>query len=410
MHIRQAVILVGGRGTRLGALTRAMPKPMLEVAGRPFVEHVIAHLSRFGLTDILLLAGFAGEAVRDTYHGRALYGAKLSVVVEPEALGTAGGLKIFAQHLAPKFVMVNGDTVFDADLVPLLQGSATRPWAVTGLVRAVEDVSRFGRVVLEADGRVSAFAEKSQIASARGLINAGTYLIERDQVLAEIDRQPCSFETDVIPRLVAKGRFGALESDGFFVDIGVPDSLAFGRDTLKAARMRPAAFLDRDGVINVDRGYTHRAEDLEFVPGAVQAIATLNRAGYYVVVISNQAGVARGYYDEAAVRAFHAHMQALLIADGAHIDAFTYCPHHPAGIVAAYTRVCGCRKPAPGLLEAAARDWPIDRHRSFVVGDQPSDLAAGRAFGIRGYRFEGGDLSAAIAKILAAERNIGSVA
>ena len=405
MHIRQGVILVGGRGTRLGALTRATPKPMLEVAGRPFVEHVIGQLTRFGLTDILLLAGFHGEAVRDAYHGREMFGAAVSVVVEPDVLGTAGGLKHFASHLQPVFVMTNGDTLFDADLVPLLQ-LATRPdRTATLLVRAVDDARRFGRIDLLADGRVAGFVEKSAIQSeGRAVINAGTYLLRRDAVLAAIDRQPCSFETDVLPRLVAARTLSAIEASGYFVDIGIPDSLDGARRELHRARTRPAAFLDRDGVINHDRGYTHRTEDLSFVDGAAAAVRTLNRAGYYVFVITNQAGVARGFYDEATVRRFHAHMQHLLIADGAHVDAFYYCPHHPAGAVAAYARACDCRKPAAGMLARAAQDWPIDRARSFVIGDQPHDLDAGRAFGIRGYRFDGGDLALTVDTILLAEQ------
>ena len=152
----------------------------------------------------------------------------------------------------------------------------------------------------------------------------------------------------------------------------------------KPGRRLPAAFLDRDGVLNVDLGYAHRSDQLEWIPGAQEAVQLLNEAGYYVFVISNQSGVARGYFDENSVKLFHAHMQADLSARGAHIDAFYYCPHHPDGIRDDLRRPCDCRKPQPGLLRRAAADLDIDLARSFVVGDRWHDLAAGQAVGARG--------------------------
>lgn len=151
---------------------------------------------------------------------------------------------------------------------------------------------------------------------------------------------------------------------------------------------RPAAFLDRDGVLNIDRGYANRPDQLEWVAGAPQAVGLLNRAGYTVIVVTNQSGVARGFYGEAAVHQFHAHMQDQLLAHGAHIDAFYYCPHHPKGTVAEFAVPCHCRKPQPGMLEQAAREWPIDLGRSFLIGDKDDDMAAAAAFHIRGIKFD----------------------
>lgn len=151
---------------------------------------------------------------------------------------------------------------------------------------------------------------------------------------------------------------------------------------------RPAAFLDRDGVLNVDHGYVHRPEQLEWIAGAPESVRLLNEAGYYVLVITNQSGVARGFFDEAAVKSFHAHMQNVLAGKGAHIDAFYYCPHHPEGTVKAFAMACSCRKPRTGMLEQAAREWPIDVSRSFFIGDNEADMAAAAAFKVRGIKFD----------------------
>ena len=151
---------------------------------------------------------------------------------------------------------------------------------------------------------------------------------------------------------------------------------------------RPAAFLDRDGVLNVDPGYTHKPDQLEWIAGAPEAVRMLNDVGYYVFVITNQSGVARGYYEEATVHQFHAHMQDALQAQGAHIDAFYYCPHHPDGTVKDLAVRCRCRKPGTGMLEQAAREWPIDLSRSFLIGDKDDDMAAAAAFKIHGIKFD----------------------
>src|SRR5665213_1882975 len=165
-------------------------------------------------------------------------------------------------------------------------------------------------------------------------------------------------------------------------------SLDDARTESLARPKQPAAFLDRDGVLNVDRGYAHKPDDIEMVLGAATAVRLLNEAGYYVFVVTNQSGVARGFYSEAAIDQVHMHMQDILKAEGAHIDAFYYCPHHPEGSVKEFAIQCRCRKPGPGMLEQAALDWPIDLGRSFLIGDRDLDLAAAAAFQIRGVKFD----------------------
>jgi D,D-heptose 1,7-bisphosphate phosphatase len=158
-------------------------------------------------------------------------------------------------------------------------------------------------------------------------------------------------------------------------------------------RLQPAAFLDRDGVLNADTGYVHRPQDLAWLDGARESVLRLNEAGYLVFVVANQAGVARGYFTEPHVARFHARMQADLAEIGAHVDAFYYCPFHPRAAVAAY--VCADhpdRKPNPGMILRAFNEWPIDRAVSFLIGDRDTDIEAARRAGIPGYLFDGDDL------------------
>lgn len=148
-------------------------------------------------------------------------------------------------------------------------------------------------------------------------------------------------------------------------------------------KARRAVFLDRDGTINVEKNYLHKIEDFEFIPGAPEAIRRLKDAGFLVIVVSNQAGIARGYFDEAAVEALHRHMQSELARIGTAIDAFYFCPHHPEEGVGAYKVDCDCRKGEPGMLLRAAEEYDIDLHASFMVGDKLADIEAGERAGCR---------------------------
>ena len=147
--------------------------------------------------------------------------------------------------------------------------------------------------------------------------------------------------------------------------------------------MRPAVFLDRDGTMIEDMGYLDALDRVAFFPWTVDAIRMLNRAGFAVVVVTNQSGIARGLFDEAFVQETHRFIEARLAAGGAHVDAYYYCPHHRDGRVPAYTRACDCRKPGRGMIDAAARDLGLDPARSFVVGDKWLDVQMGRAVGAR---------------------------
>lgn len=398
---QQCVVLIGGLGTRLGALTTEMPKPLLEVGGRPFLDYLLSNLRRLGFRRVLLLAGHRAEKV-------AQYVAELTpdpdfridYIIEPEPRGTAGALAFAASQLEPTFCLMNGDTLFDFNLLDLAVSVAAAPEALVHMaLRRAPDASRFGVVEVE-EGRVTGFRERGD--ASGGLINGGVYFMSRHI----LDRLPekGSLEREVLPALADEDLVCGREQSGFFIDIGIPSSLTEAQTSVPESQRRPAIFFDRDGVLNEDLGYVGEIERFHWMAGAVKAIKAFNDKGWFVFVVTNQAGVSRGLYGLNDVTLLHGFMQEELRSSGAHIDDFRFCPHHTDGVVSEFAKACNWRKPNPGMLIDLMDHWPVRIEKSWIIGDKSSDIDAGKAAGLNNcLLFQGGNLYEALEELLESE-------
>lgn len=399
--IRQCAVLAGGLGSRLGALTATLPKPLLPCGDRPFLAWLLRELVRFGVDDFLLLTGHLSARVEAAVADLAASlpkAARITLSAEPSPAGTGGALWHARDRLDDRFLLVNGDSLLDGNLSALLAAAAADGPGTVGrmALRAVPDAGRYG--VAELDGeRIGAFRDRGA-AGVPGTINAGIYVLDR-RILDDI-RPACSLERDVLPRLAARGALRGTVIDGWFIDIGVPDDLARAQADLPRQLARPALFLDRDGVLNQDLGYVGSRDRFHWTATALEAIRAATEAGWHVFVVTNQSGVARGHYDEAAVRGLHDWMADEARRAGGTIDDVRYCPFHPDAPLAAYRRDSDWRKPAPGMLLDLIRAWQVDPSACALIGDQPTDLAAARAAGVTGYDFQGGDLRALVGAIV----------
>jgi D,D-heptose 1,7-bisphosphate phosphatase len=405
MITRQCAILVGGLGTRLGSLALETPKPLLPVDGTPFVEVLVGEALRRGFRDFVLLAGHKAAIVHDYASGlksRLPEGCNVRVSVEPEPLGTGGAIVHAAEMLQDSFLLLNGDTWFDFNWLDLFE-IAGRCSAVAG--RRVADAGRHETLVIAEDHRITSIEQRVDNGGA-GLVNGGVYVLRKQDLTGF--RGNFSIEVDLLPRLIERSGLRGRQYGGFFLDIGIPETFEAAQTEIPAQRRRPAVFFDRDGVLNHDDDYVGSADRFRWIEGAPEAVRLANDLGYYVFVVTNQAGVARGYYDESAVQSLHRWIADELRGKGAYVDDWRYCPFHPEASVDQYRSVHPWRKPSPGMIVDLLKTWPVDVGRSFLVGDKESDCAAARAAGVEPILFPGGNLRDILASRLeAVSRDLG---
>ena len=402
MITTQCAILIGGLGTRLGALTQHTPKPLLPIGGKPFLDVLVDEARRRGFDDVVLLAGHKSGAVRDYAEGlqrRVGDTCRITVSVEPEPLGTGGAVTYAADLLQKRFLLLNGDTWFDFNWLDLATFSNGRT-AVAA--REAPTSERYESLVLGEGGVVRELRVRGGVHAA--LINGGVYHFNKSDFDGFEGR--FSIEEDVLPALIGKSLLRAKQYSGFFLDIGVPDAFEEAQSTIPAHRRRPALFLDRDGVLIHDDNYVGSPERARWINGANDAVRLANDLGYYVFVVTNQAGVARGLYSEADVQALHRWMADELRERGAWVDDWRYCPFHPEGVIDRYKAFHPWRKPEPGMIIDLLEHWPVEVEGSALIGDKASDCEAATKAGIDALLFEGGNLREFLSSHLNRRQNV----
>ena len=399
--ILQAAILCGGIGSRLGELTARTPKPLLPVDGVPFLDVLLFELGRHGVKRVLLLAGFAAHRIIDYASSTPMkvrFGLDIEVSVEPQRAGTGGAVWYARDRLEDWFLLLNGDSWFDINLLELSRrviGEASVTGAIA--IRPLQDASRYYVIELDHD-RITRFRAHSERPGS-GLVSSGVYFFRR--TLIDGLYPCCSLEEDVLPRLASNQQLLGVPFGNYFIDIGVPQSLARAQDEVPLRRRRPAVFLDRDGVINHDDGHVGTFERFRWIDGARAAIKALNDSGLFAFIVTNQSGVARGFYRESDIAVLHTQLANELATAGAHLDDIRYCPFHPEAVIPAYRRASHWRKPGPGMIFDLLRCWPVDAGSSFLIGDRESDRTAASAAGVDSHLFLGGDLLRFISDLLA---------
>lgn len=375
--IKKAIILAGGKGTRLASVVQDKPKPMADIAGLPFLHYIILDLKGKGITEVVLLIGHLKEIVidyfKDSYHGVTI---KYEVEIEPR--GTGGLIYELAKKWKESILLINGDTYFDTDVQAM--AVSAKEGEVVLAVKKIEKSDRYGALTIVQDNIID-FQEKSWIDS--GYINGGIYFLTKGCFDAYDLPFSFSLEKDFFEANKDALSLKPFYSEGYFIDIGIPEDYSMAQTVIPRQFIPKidktwTLFLDRDGVINEHRPEDYVKNEFEFVwiNGSKEAIRDLSKLFGRVLVVTNQQGIGKGLMSEYDLEKIHWKMQTELEEIGGRIDRVYYCPH----LAQVKPK---CRKPETGMAEQANADFPeIDYKKSFMIGDSSSDIEFGARLGM----------------------------
>jgi len=369
----QAVILAGGRGSRLRPLTDSRPKPMIEFHGKPFLEYLMALLRDQGFERILLLLGYLPEVIQRHVGDSSRWGVRIDCAVSGIEDETGRRLKLAAERLDPRFLLLYCDNYWPMPFARMWQcyRAAGCPSGMLTVYRNDDHYTK-DNVRLDEDGAILCYDKQRAAPGLRG-VEIGFAIFMKD-VVDQLPDENVSFERVVYPRLVAQRQLWAFVTDHRYYSVSSHERL---RVTEAFLARHPTVIVDRDGVLNRKpprAQYVRSWQEWAWLSGAKEALRLLKEAGYRVIVVSNQAGIARGAMTEADVVAIHDRMRADAVAGGGQIDAVYYCPH-------GWDEGCACRKPKPGMLFQAQRDFHLDLSRTCFIGDDERDGQAAEAAG-----------------------------
>ena len=424
----KAVIMAGGKGTRIASVARDIPKPMIPIEGRPVLEHELECLREQGFTDIILTVSHLGHVIMDYFgDGSGIspatgkpFGVKIEYFMEAEPLGNAGALFRLKDKLTEDFLLLNADAIFDIDFGRFVTWHREKGGLATLFTHPNSHPYDSGLILADEDGAVRQWLTKEDARPQwyRNRVNAGLHVLSPALLEKQPDTPKIDLDRQLLKPLAGTGKMYCYDSPEYVKDMGTPERYEgvcrdYAAGLVRARNLRNkqrAIFLDRDGTINRYVGFLRDIEQFELLPGAAEAIRRINASGYLAIVVTNQPVIARGEVTREQLREIHDKMETLLGREGAYVDAIYYCPHHPhrgyPGEVAELKINCGCRKPKPGLLLQAAEDYNIDLTKSWMIGDSENDVQAGRAAGCRTMRIgENGSASLldAVERIMEAE-------
>ena len=420
--------MAGGKGSRIQSVRSDVPKPMIEICGKPILQYQIENLRECALTDITIGVGYLGDAIKAYFGDGSSFGVTIDYFTEDHPLGTAGALfKMLdgknCREIDTKtaidddFLLLCGDIIFDVDFnrfidfhkkhnawVSLASHPNGHPYDSSLLVTEILPPESEGGLPVHTHRVVKWLAKEDERTWYRNLVNAGIEIISpellRKTARTFVPRHPetpdkIDLDRDVLKPNIESGKIFAYETPEYIKDMGTPEryyeteaDIRSGKVSARNLRFRQKAiFLDRDGTINKDCGFISDIRNFELLPEAAEAIKKINASGYLAIVVTNQPVIARGECTLEELERIHNKMETELGKKGAFIDALYFCPHHPdkgfAGERTEYKCECACRKPAPGMLLQAAKDFNIDITSSYMIGDSEKDVLAGEKAGCK---------------------------
>jgi len=379
-NVKQAVILAGGKGTRLLPLTENLPKPMIKMHGKPFLEYLINMLKEQGIEEVVLLLGYKAEHIRAYFGDGKGFGIRITYSIGSVETETGKRIKDAEELIQDCFLLLYCDNYWPLNLRKLESFANAKKTLMSVTVYSNKDSITKNNTLVE-DGMVKVYDKTRMIRGLNG-VEIGYFIVQK-KVLDLLPEENVSFEKTVFPKLIKERQLAGYLTDQRYYSIGNIDRL----DTTKAfLSPKKVIFLDRDGVINKKAPkaeYVKSWDEFVFLPKAKEAITLLTQKGYDIYIISNQAGIARGKMTEEDLADIHKHMLADIEKEGGKIKQIYHCPH-------GWDEDCECRKPKPGMFLQASKDHHIDLTKTIFIGDDERDKEAGDAAGCKTILIEGG--------------------
>lgn len=393
----KVVIMAGGKGTRISSVASDIPKPMIKIEDKPVLEHEIECLRSQGFTDLIITVSHLGNIIIDYFGDGSKFGVNIEYYNEVEPLGNAGALFKIKDKLTEDFLLINADAIFDIDFNRLVNYHKEKGGLVTLFTHPNSHPYDSGLIIADKENKVLKWLAKEDERPEyyKNRVNAGIHVISPNVLDVKINTPKIDLDRQLLKPLAGSGKMYVYDSPEYVKDMGTPDRYYsvcedFKKGIVQKRNLRnkqKAIFLDRDGTINKYVGFLTDINQFELIDGVSDAIKRINHSEYLCIVITNQPVIARGEVSVGELDEIHNKMQTLLGKDGAYIDGLYYCPHHPdkgfAGERIEYKINCECRKPKPGLILQAAKDFNIDLSQSWMIGDGKNDALCGKNAGCK---------------------------
>jgi len=362
------VILAGGKGSRIKKLINNCPKPLARInKNKMFLDYLLNNICKYNINKIFILAGYKGNKIYKAYHGKNINLVPVKCIVEKKPLGTAGSLLQIKKKISKKFMIINGDTIFDINFDEFKNNKIKKDEIFIALSKSNYKSPGARLYNLAIRKKRVIFKKNSK------LINAGIYLVNRD-FLKNIKPSTFSLENEIIFKLINQKKAKGKIYNNFFLDIGTPKTLKLARKILPKYFYKPALFLDRDGTLNhyTEGKYIYKFRYFKFKTGTVEILKKITK-NFYLFLVTNQAGIGKNIFTENDFINLHKKIKEFLTRKNVYINEIKFCPFHPLAKIKKYKKNSLLRKPGNLMVEQLKKDWEIDFKKSYMIGDKRSD-------------------------------------